>query len=63
MNYYYEVMKVSDQKKQRKSRLIWVAVLGMILLGVFLTSCGTTTKCNYTYLSKQNPNRYTSFNK
>lgn len=62
MNYYYEVMKASDKQKIKKFRLIWVAILGMILLGVFLTSCATTTKCNDTFVSKQKPNRYTSFN-
>lgn len=62
MNYYYEVMKASDRKDTSKKRLIWVAVLGLILLGVFLTSCATTTKCNDTFVSKQKPNRYTSFN-
>ena len=62
MNYYYEVMKASDKKKTSKFRLIWVAILGMILLGVFLTSCATSTKCEQSYVSKQNQNRYTSFN-
>lgn len=62
MNYYYEVMKASEIKKTSKKRMIWVAILGMILLGVFLTSCATTTKCNDTFVSKQKPNRYTSFN-